>query len=88
MCSILMNLFCIPYLSYSPVLIFSDPGAEEQLAHTDAAPVSPVGTRSPRVLGRLRAMQAKTQLRTWPGGQLTPAVCVGGEGEAGEGAGP
>jgi len=88
MCSVLSHIFCIPYFSYSPVLLFSEPGAEEQLAHTDAAPVSLVGTGAPRVLGGLLAIQANTQLRTWPGVQLTPVVGAGGEGEGGERAGP
>ena len=83
MCFLLAHLFCIPYFSYSPVLLFSEPSAEQQLAHTDAAPVSLVGNGAPRVLGGLLAVQDNTQLRTWPGVQLTPAVGAGGTG-AGE----
>lgn len=67
MCSVISYLFSIPYFSYSPVLLFSEPGAAQQRAHTDAAPVSLVGTGAPRVLGGLLAIQENTQLRTWPG---------------------
>jgi len=86
MCSVNSHAFSIPDFSYFPVLIFSEPGAAQQLAHTDAAPVSLVGTGAPRVLEGLLAIQETTRFRTWHGVQVTPVMGAGG-GESGEDAG-
>jgi len=87
-CSFLAHLCWIPYCSCSPVLLFAEPGSGEQVAYIDAARVPLVDTGAPRVHEGLLAMQANTQLRTWPGVQLTPVVGSGGEGEEGKGARP
>jgi len=56
MFSVLAHFFSARYFSYFPVLLFSEPGAAQQLAHTDAAPVSLVGAGAPRLPGGLLAV--------------------------------
>ena len=74
----LAHIFSAPYLSYSPVLLFSEPGVAQQLAPTDAAPVSLVGAGALRLLGGLLAIQADNRLLAWPGFQLTTVESEGG----------
>jgi len=78
MCSVLAHIFSAPYFSYSPVLRFSEPGAAQQLAQTDAARVSLVGAGDPRILGGLLAIQDDTRLLAWTGLQLTTVESEGG----------
>ena len=78
MCSVLAHIYSAPYFSCSPVLLFSEPGAAQQLAHTDAAPVSLVGAGSPWLLGGLLAIKEDTRLLVWPGLQLTTVESEGG----------
>ena len=78
MYSVLAHIFSAPYFSYSPVLRFSEPGAAQQLAHTDAARVSLVGAGAPRILGGLLAIQDDTRLLAWTGSQLTTVESEGG----------
>jgi len=79
MCSVISHLSSIPFFFYSRVLLFSEPGTAQQLAHTDAASVSLVGTGALRVLGGLLAIQENSQLRRWPGVQFTRVMSAGEE---------
>jgi len=65
--SVLAHIFPAPHFFYSPVSHFSEPGAAQQLAHTDAALTSLVGANAPRLLGGLLAIQEDTRLHAWPG---------------------
>jgi len=82
-CSVLAYIFSAPYISFSPVLLVSEPDAAQQLAHTDAAPVALVGASALRLLGDLLARQKDTRLLAWPGLQLT-TVASEGETSSGE----
>jgi len=73
MSSVQTHIFSAPYLSYSPVLPVSEPGAAQQLAHTDAVPVSLVVAGAPGLLGGLLAIQDDTRLIAWTGLQSTTA---------------
>jgi len=50
---------------------FLEPGAAQQLAHTDAAPISLVGPGAFRLLSGFSAIQEDTRLLVWPGLQST-----------------
>ena len=79
MCSVLAHIFSAPFWSYSPVLFFLEPGAPQQLAHTDSAPVSLVGAGAPRLLSLLLAIQEDTRPFAWPGFQFTTVEHEGGK---------
>jgi len=66
-CSVLAHIFSAPHFFYSPVSHFLEPGAAQQLAHTDAALTSLVGANAPRLLSGLLAIQEDTRLHAWPG---------------------
>jgi len=78
MCSALARMFSAPYFSNAPVLLFLNPGAAQQLAHTNAAPVSLDGAGAPRLLGGLRAFQEDTRLILCPRLQLITVESEGG----------